>query len=144
MPVEEKRSFFKGDVVTLDQISTWPEYWTKNKSNITETSEKTDKIDEELARRVSIWQGDITSLEIDAIVNAANASLLGGGGGKKRSSADLTIPQMCRLYKNVSSTVDGAIHRVAGPNLKKECATLGGCRVGEAKITGGYMLPAKC
>ena len=118
MSVEEKRRWYKcsKNYTVLSAIPTWTELATQTEANV-----KSDHaVREDLNRKISTFQGDITSLEIDAIVNAANTGLAGGGG------------------------VDGAIHSAAGYDwLQGECRSLHGCATGSAVITGGYKLPAK-
>ncbi|XP_035506316.2 ADP-ribose glycohydrolase MACROD1 isoform X1 [Scophthalmus maximus] len=113
LSVTDRRQYYRmSDFVPLDDIPVWtPTAGGSEQSRY--------KRNENLDKKISLYTGDITKLEIDAIVNAANKTLLGGGG------------------------VDGAIHRAAGPLLKKQCASLHGCETGEAKITCGYSLPAK-
>ena len=139
--------------VELKDIPTWSE-WLKQNASQVDFGLFPPKVKPNVALNniVSLWQGDITTLEIDAVVNAAKASLMGGGGSLflflfefsfTNSYALFLFGVMISSFPFCVFTVDGAIHSAAGPKLHQYCKTLGGCNVGEAKLSPGFLLPAK-
>ncbi|KAL0485090.1 O-acetyl-ADP-ribose deacetylase [Acrasis kona] len=118
--LKNKRALYrcKNNFTTLDQVELYEEYAKAHNLNNDEKQQKYT-YNGDFNKKLSLWSGDSTAIEVDAIVNAANETLMGGGG------------------------IDGAIHRAAGKDLQKECATLKGCDTGSTKITKGYLLPAK-
>ncbi|XP_059176274.1 ADP-ribose glycohydrolase MACROD1-like [Physella acuta] len=121
LDIKTKRRYYKcrSSYTTLKSVTCWPDYFIeKDLTPLADNRQGDIKVSEDLNHKLSLFSGDITTLEIDAIVNAANKTLFGGG-------------------------VDRAIHSAAGPSLMDEFRGLGGCDEGEANITGGFKLPAR-
>ncbi|XP_062981419.1 ADP-ribose glycohydrolase MACROD2 isoform X2 [Elgaria multicarinata webbii] len=148
MPLEERRKEYLRDYVPLKDIPSWMEEIKSKTQSDEENTKEASPVQKSLSEKVSLYRGDITVLEIDAIVNA---ELL--GRSKLQIIIIIIIQHMKQSYYKMilpanatllgGGGVDGCIHRAAGPCLFAECRNLGGCQTGQAKITCGYDLPAK-